>query len=371
MPSFMEKILVAYPHYIEEINHGDQDDSHNSLVPTNPPSLVLIVLKLDRKHPERASCLFCPLVPCNAFHANKDLVSATCNYGGSSLLRYKKRGIVHAILFHLEKSETLSLVENHSSKHASTLAKRMIACLDVRTNDEGGLVVTKGDQYDVREHNEKCQFNDWYELILEVAFECFKLGADKISIGSDVVDVVEYLKTTVKVEKSIHKEKLEEKKSYRDYFIFSKQRHSQEAVKVFSPMECVGMKPNHVTFGRVISACAYQEALKQGKEIHGHAIKIGFDSDVFVGNTLVSVYANANIIEDVCKIFEKFPRRDVVLWTAMIAICASHDRAKEALQLFKEMQRASIKPDHIYFLGVSSAWLIFLVELDCWMRKRI
>ena len=32
---------------------------------------------------------------------------------------------------------------------------QVIACLDVRTNDEGDLVVTKGDQYDVREHAEK------------------------------------------------------------------------------------------------------------------------------------------------------------------------------------------------------------------------
>lgn len=31
------------------------------------------------------------------------------------------------------------------------LAKRVIACLDVRANDAGDLVVTKGDQYDVRE----------------------------------------------------------------------------------------------------------------------------------------------------------------------------------------------------------------------------
>lgn len=31
------------------------------------------------------------------------------------------------------------------------LAKRVIACLDVRANDHGDLVVTKGDQYDVRE----------------------------------------------------------------------------------------------------------------------------------------------------------------------------------------------------------------------------
>lgn len=31
------------------------------------------------------------------------------------------------------------------------LARRVIACLDVRSNDAGDLVVTKGDQYDVRE----------------------------------------------------------------------------------------------------------------------------------------------------------------------------------------------------------------------------
>jgi glutamine amidotransferase/cyclase len=31
------------------------------------------------------------------------------------------------------------------------LAKRVVVALDVRTNDAGDLVVTKGDQYDVRE----------------------------------------------------------------------------------------------------------------------------------------------------------------------------------------------------------------------------
>lgn len=31
------------------------------------------------------------------------------------------------------------------------LCMQVIACLDVRSNDSGDLVVTKGDQYDVRE----------------------------------------------------------------------------------------------------------------------------------------------------------------------------------------------------------------------------
>ena len=38
-----------------------------------------------------------------------------------------------------------------SSFPATKLARRVIACLDVRSNDHGDLVVTKGDQYDCRE----------------------------------------------------------------------------------------------------------------------------------------------------------------------------------------------------------------------------
>eukprot|EP01018_Ginkgo_biloba_P009241 Gb_31908 [translate_table: standard] len=248
--------------------------------------MIAIMSKLDRQHPERFPDIIIGTYDCKILECSTT-PTTHATMVESSLLRYKKKGIVYVVQFHPEKSETLSLVENHSSKHASTLAKRVIACLNVRRNDKGDLVVTKGDQYDVREPSEKC------------------------------------------------------------------------------------MKPDHVTSARVARACAYPEALKQGKEIHGHAIKTGFDSNVSIGNTLVSMYANANNIEDACKIFEKLPKRDVVLWTTMIVSCASHDHAKESLQLFKEMQSASIKPDHICFLGVSSTWLIFLVELDTWMRQRI
>jgi len=42
----------------------------------------------------------------------------------------------------------------HSGQTGLGLTRRVIACLDVRTNDSGDLVVTKGDQYDVREKKE-------------------------------------------------------------------------------------------------------------------------------------------------------------------------------------------------------------------------
>jgi glutamine amidotransferase/cyclase len=40
-------------------------------------------------------------------------------------------------------------------KSETTLTKRIVVALDVRTNDHGDLVVTKGDQYDVRENHKE------------------------------------------------------------------------------------------------------------------------------------------------------------------------------------------------------------------------
>jgi glutamine amidotransferase/cyclase len=134
------------------------------------------------------------------------------------------------------------------------LAKRIIACLDVRANDQGDLVVTKGDQYDVRENGAVRNLGKPVDLArryyeegadeitflnitgfrdfplqdmpmlevlrqtsrnvfvpltigggirdftdrtgrhysaLEVAGEYFRSGADKVSIGSDAVSIVE------------------------------------------------------------------------------------------------------------------------------------------------------------------------------------
>jgi glutamine amidotransferase/cyclase len=57
------------------------------------------------------------------------------------------------------------------------LAKRIIACLDVRSNDQGDLVVTKGDQYDVRENGIVRNLGQPVEL----ARRYYDEGADEIT----------------------------------------------------------------------------------------------------------------------------------------------------------------------------------------------
>ncbi len=215
---------------------------------------------------------------------DQEWLLTTSNYGEEFVSGVQK-GNVAAFQFHPEKSGAagLTILANYLSsekskpiilssdnpsntKQETKIAKRVIACLDVRSNDNGDLVVTKGDQYDVRDKGEVRNLGKPVELAkryyeegadeitflnitgfrdfpmedqpmlevlqktseqvfvpltigggireftdsngvaytsLDVASEYFRSGADKISIGSDACCTAEkFLKSNVKTGKS-------------------------------------------------------------------------------------------------------------------------------------------------------------------------
>ena len=103
-----------------------------------------------------------------------DWALTATQYGDETFISSVQKGNLFATQFHPEKSGRAGLNVLHawlaqtgviaskgtvsfplSTRKAALnkngYTKRIVACLDVRTNDEGDLVVTKGDQYDVRE----------------------------------------------------------------------------------------------------------------------------------------------------------------------------------------------------------------------------
>ncbi|NEV60983.1 imidazole glycerol phosphate synthase subunit HisF [Thiorhodococcus minor] len=123
---------------------------------------------------------------------NADWRLATTDYGAPFLSAVQK-GRVGAVQFHPEKSGEAGLrllrhflagedtltpdLERPATRAPTHFAKRIIACLDVRSNDAGDLVVTKGDQYDVRESGEVRNLGKPVEL----AQRYYEEGADEIT----------------------------------------------------------------------------------------------------------------------------------------------------------------------------------------------
>jgi pentatricopeptide repeat protein len=58
-------------------------------------------------------------------------------------------------------------------------------------------------------------------------------------------------------------------------------------------------------------------------------------SDVFVGNSLVDIYAKCGSIEDAWGVFNKLPSGNVVTGNAILGGCAMQGHGKEVLKHFE------------------------------------
>ena len=122
---------------------------------------------------------------------------ATGTYGDETFIGAIGRDKILATQFHPEKSGQAGLrvleafLEERPfvplstsitpSKAEPGLTRRIIACLDVRTNDQGDLVVTKGDQYDVREKSSAGGNVRNLGKPVEMAKKYYEQGADEVT----------------------------------------------------------------------------------------------------------------------------------------------------------------------------------------------
>ncbi|KAL2076151.1 hypothetical protein VTL71DRAFT_1094 [Oculimacula yallundae] len=119
---------------------------------------------------------------------------ATARYGNEEFVGAVAKDNVLATQFHPEKSGVAGLrvikafLDGEKSGGVAAgmeavkegLTRRIIACLDVRTNDQGDLVVTKGDQYDVREKGDGGNVRNLGKPV-EMARKYYEQGADEVT----------------------------------------------------------------------------------------------------------------------------------------------------------------------------------------------
>lgn len=190
-----------------------------------------------------------------------------------------------------------------------------------------------------------------------------------------------------------------------------------EALLLFTEMLTDGtVLPNRFTFPSVFKACARTGKLLEGEQVHGLAVKFGFEKDEFVASNLVRMYVmcgamekaqfllnkmmvefenDGKLVNDKRRIegnivlwnvmidgyirigdltaarelFDKMSQRSVISWNVMISGYAQNGYFMEAIETFRLMQMGKVRPNYVTLVSVLSAISrIGALELGKWVH---
>ncbi|XWS37753.1 hypothetical protein CRYUN_Cryun19dG0072400 [Craigia yunnanensis] len=134
---------------------------------------------------------------------------------------------------------------------------------------------------------------------------------------------------------------------------FSQSNQPDEAIKMYYKMyHFQGFSGDIMTFIFVFKACARVSDIGNCQKLHVHAVKLGFDSYLFVANALIHMYSCCGDLGFARKVFDTMEERDLVSWNSLICGYSKCQRFKELLGLFRAMQEANVKADAVTMLKV-------------------
>ena len=129
----------------------------------------------------------------------------------------------------------------------------------------------------------------------------------------------------------------------------------EEALNLFRQMLSDGIQPYEIAVTSVLEACSQLSALRLGKELHCFVLKANLVEDMFVGCSILDMYAKNGCIEQAQMVFDSLSKKDVASWNALIAGYGINGHGNKALELFEEMYRLWLTPDGFTFVGIIMA----------------
>ncbi|KAK8962352.1 putative pentatricopeptide repeat-containing protein [Platanthera guangdongensis] len=132
---------------------------------------------------------------------------------------------------------------------------------------------------------------------------------------------------------------------------------------LFRSMLRTGMLPNEYTLATVLASCTAPLGIEHGRQVHSLTIKINYNSHVYVGSSLLNMYAKANKIHDARIVFESLPKRDVVSCTSIISGYAQLGLDDEALKMFRILYDEGMECNYVTFSSLLTA-VAGLASLD-------
>ncbi|KAF5188780.1 Pentatricopeptide repeat-containing protein [Thalictrum thalictroides] len=128
-----------------------------------------------------------------------------------------------------------------------------------------------------------------------------------------------------------------------------------EAMKLFYGMTHQGWSPDGYTCTSILNSCGSLQALEQGRQVHAYTIKGNLESDDFVKNGLVDMYAKCSSLAEAKGAFDCMSEHNVISYNAMIEGYTSQGMLSEALHLFQEMRHRLCCPSLLTFVSLLGA----------------
>lgn len=156
---------------------------------------------------------------------------------------------------------------------------------------------------------------------------------------------------------------------------YSRENLQHEVVSLYKAMGFHGVKPDSSTFTMAIKACSGLMDLELGDKIWRKAVDCGFEHDVFVGSSVLNLYAKCGKMDEATCVFERMRRKDVVSWSTMITGFVKIGKVNEALDTYRTMCQEGFEGDRVVMLALIQVCsniedLKMASSLHCYMIRR-
>ncbi|CAN6480805.1 unnamed protein product [Victoria cruziana] len=130
---------------------------------------------------------------------------------------------------------------------------------------------------------------------------------------------------------------------------------AEEGLVLYRQMKMERCPPDPMTIVGVLNACTAAEDVSFGMCIHAEVLKLGLNIDVFVGNSMVDMYAKCGWMDVARKVFDQMDEQNVVSWTTLISGFCQHGEGESAIEIFRQMLVENLLPNEFTLAALLQA----------------
>ncbi|CAH9094729.1 unnamed protein product [Cuscuta epithymum] len=133
-------------------------------------------------------------------------------------------------------------------------------------------------------------------------------------------------------------------------------KNGRDALCFTYQMHALGVSFDSVSYTTALTHCTYQEMFMLGLQLHSCVLKCGLEFEVFIGNSLVTMYLKSGEIVDAERVFHEMPCKDLVSWNALLSgYVQEGSYSAKVMPMFIEMVKEGKKLDHVSLTSAISA----------------